>query len=105
MPMQTDPHGQAKAQWTRLPSPQERAAEVARHEREVESDVRRAYLATLAGCALWLLAGLSLMAWAFHTTDPQLGQAAFLGGLIVGYAGITVTLARHYLRGERHGWW
>jgi hypothetical protein len=105
MSMTTDPHRQAKADWARLPSPEERAAELARIEREVATDVRRAFVAALAGCVVSLLAGLALMAWALHTTDPQLGEAAFLGGLIVGYAGITVTLARYYLRGERDGWW
>jgi hypothetical protein len=103
--MTVDPHRRTKPNWARVPSPEERAAELARDEREVRRDVRRAFIAAIAGCALWLLAGLGLMAWAFHTTDPQLGQAALLGGLIVGNAGITVTLARYYVRGERHGWW
>lgn len=46
-----------------------------------------------------------LMAMALHTTDRDLGQIAFLSGLIVGYAGIVVTFARYYLRGQNQGWW
>jgi len=103
--MTADPPRPAKAQRVRIPSPEERDAQLARAEREVLSDVRRAFVATLAGCVLWLMAGLGLMALAVHTTDPQLGQVAFLGGPIVGYSGITVTLARYYLRGEGQGWW
>jgi hypothetical protein len=45
------------------------------------------------------------MGRAMHTTDSQLGQIAFLGGLILGYAGTVTTVARYYLRGEREGWW
>jgi hypothetical protein len=45
------------------------------------------------------------MGWGLHTRNPGLGQISFLGGLFVAYAGIVVTLARYYLRGEETGWW
>ena len=45
------------------------------------------------------------MGWGLHTKDPGLGEIAVLGGLLVGYTGIVVTLARYYLRGEEAGWW
>jgi hypothetical protein len=45
------------------------------------------------------------MAIGLHTTDPDFGQIAFLGGLIVGYAGIIVSFAQYYRRGQDQGWW
>ena len=93
------------AQLARPLTPQERAAELARGERAVSRDVRRAFVLVLLGCVLSLLLGLLLMGWAVYTTDPQLGQIAFFGGLLVGYSGIVVSLAQYYLRGERAGWW
>jgi hypothetical protein len=93
------------ARWTRRLSLEERAAELARAELLVRRDIRRAFLGALLGCAASLAVGLALMGWAIHTTDPALGQIAFLSGLILGYTGIVTTLARYYLRGEREGWW
>ena len=46
-----------------------------------------------------------LMGWGLHTTDPELGAIAFLGGLLLAYVGIVVTLARYFLLGEESGWW
>lgn len=97
--------GPTRARWARVPSPEERAAELARDEHLTERDVRRALALTIVGCFVWLLVGLALIGWALHTMDVELGEIAFLGGLIVGYAGMATTLARYYLRGERSGWW
>lgn len=95
----------AQARWARVPSPEERAAQLALDERLTGREIRRAFAITIVACVLWLLVGLGLMGWAFHTTDAGTGQIAFLGGLTVGYAGMATTLARYYLRGERSGWW
>ena len=91
--------------WSRRLTPEERAAELARDERAVRGDIRRAFVGALCGCAFWLTAGLAAMGYGLHTTDRELGQIAFLAGLIVGYSGLTMTLARYYVRGEREGWW
>jgi len=61
-------------------------------------------VAAILGCALSVLVGLSCIGWALHTTDPGLGQIALLSGLILGYGGITISLASYYLRGEARGW-
>jgi hypothetical protein len=45
------------------------------------------------------------MAFAFHTTDEQLGRIFLLGGMVVGYTGITIALAGAYYRGEQRGDW
>jgi hypothetical protein len=100
-----EPKHPAGVRWARRPSPDERAAELARDERETQRDIRRAFAAAIAGCVLWLTAGLAFMGWAFHTTDHDLGETLLLSGLLVGYTGMVITLARYYLRGEREGWW
>src|SRR5262249_24578565 len=89
----------------RLPSPEERAAELERDERLVRRDIRAAGLRTLGVVGLSLGLGLALMGIGLHTTDPGFGQIAFLGGLIVGYAGILVSCAQYYRRGQAQGWW
>ena len=89
----------------RLPSPEERAAEIERDERLVRREIHSAGLRTLGAVGLSLGLGLTLMAIGLHTTDPGFGQIAFLGGLIVGYTGIVFSFARYYLRGEDQGWW
>jgi hypothetical protein len=91
--------------WSKTPTPSERAAELAEHERLTSRDIRRAFLGTMAGCLVSVMFGLGLMGYGLHTTDPGYGQIAFLGGLLLGYVGITVSLALYYLRGEREGWW
>ena len=95
----------SRAEWERRLTPSERAAQIAGYERLVTCDVRVAFALTLLWCGVWLLAGLALIGWALHTADPELGEIGFLGGLLVGYSGMMVTLARYYLRGERAGWW
>jgi hypothetical protein len=42
---------------------------------------------------------------ALHTTDPMLGQVFKWASFVITYGGITITLARAYLRGERRGDW
>ena len=103
--MQDESPVRSKATWARIPSPDERAAELANYERLTTRDIRRACVLAIAGCFFWLSLGLLLLGWALHTTDRAYGQIAFLSGLLVGYTGMVVTLARYYLRGERAGWW
>jgi hypothetical protein len=89
----------------RLPSPEERAAELERDERLVRRDIRAASFRTLGAVGVSVGLGLILMAVGLHTTDSDLGQIAFLGGLIVGYAGIIFSFAQYYRRGQDQGWW
>jgi hypothetical protein len=93
------------ARWAKEPTPSERAAELAEQERLTSRDIRHAFLQTIGGCFLSLATGLSCIGYGLHTMDPAFGQIAFLGGLLVGYVGITVSLALYYLKGERSGWW
>lgn len=93
------------ASWASDPTPEERAAQLERDEALTTRDIRRAFVAAIAGCFFWLIVGLGLIGWALHTTDAANGQIALLAGLIIGYAGMTVTLARYYLKGEESGWW
>lgn len=103
--MHGDQPERSRAAWARIPTPEERAAELTRSERLTNRDIRVAFVLALGGCFFWLSVGLSLMGWALHTTDRDYGTIAFLGGLLVGYTGMVVTLARYYLRGVRSGWW
>lgn len=104
--MSSDPLDRSsRPRLTPIPTPEERAAELARDEYLTGREIRRAFALTIIGCFFWLAAGLGLVGWAFHTNDAGLGQILFLSGLIVGYSGMAVTLARFYLRGERSGWW
>jgi hypothetical protein len=103
--MSLEPRQRTKTPWASAPTPEERAAELARVERLVAHDMRRRFLLTLVACVFWLAVGLALMAWALHTTDAASGQIAFWSGLLAGYAGIVITLARYYLKGESAGWW
>lgn len=103
--MRSPPAQPSKPTWARIPTLEERAAELARDERLTTGDIRRAFALAVGACFFWLAGGLALMGWAFHTTDRGYGQIAFLGGLIIGYAGMTITLARYYLKGEQSGWW
>ena len=93
------------AQWARRLSPEERAAQLARDEDLVRHDIRRAFIVALFGCVASLALGLALLGWAFHTTDPQISGVAFHSGLLFGYTGMVICLARYYLKGERQGWW
>lgn len=99
------PPEQSKATWARIPSPEERAAELTRSERLTTRDIRLAFVVALGWCFFWLASGLVLMGLGLHTTDREYGEIAFFGGLLVGYTGIVVTLAMYYRKGERFGWW
>ena len=103
--MSVEPRQRTKTTWASAPTPEERAAELARVERLVAHDKRRAFLLTLVACVFWAAVGLTLIAWALHTTDVANGQIAFWSGLLAGYSGIAFTLARYYLKGESEGWW
>jgi hypothetical protein len=89
----------------RRPTPAQGAAELAEDERITRPEVRRAFVWTLGGCLLSLGVALGLMGWGVYTNDPGYGRIALLGGLIVGYGGIAISVGCFYLHGERAGWW
>jgi hypothetical protein len=68
-----------------------------------ERDAFRARVRTAIMCVVWSAVGLFIMGWGLHTTDPDLGQVAWLGGMVVGYSGILFTLARAYLKARERG--
>jgi hypothetical protein len=77
-----------------------------RREAEAADRVRRRDLArTALECVAWCAAGLACMGWAFHTTDPVAGRAAFYVGVGAGNAGILFSLLAAWRRGERRGDW
>jgi hypothetical protein len=47
--------------------------------------------------------GLALMGLGLHLNDPDLGQIAWKGGMVVGYAGILVTLIRWRTKAKDRG--
>lgn len=96
-----DEHG---ARWVRaLPTPEERAAEVAELERLVERDRRRDLCVVGLEGALSLAVGLALVGWAFHTENVSHGWLALLSGLLLGNAGVLLALAHAYFLAVERG--
>ena len=81
------------------------AAEHLETERDVQRMTRRALVRASAECLGSCFIGLLIMAVGFHVNDVPLGKVFFYGGMVVGYAGITVALARAYRAGEERGDW
>lgn len=73
--------------------------------RAAERDKGRALVITGLLCVLWCLLGLVAFGLALHTTDAMLGEVFRWTAYIVTYGGISATLARAYVRGERRGDW
>ncbi len=72
-------------------------------EREAERHARRRYIRACLECVGSCLVGLVIMGFAFHVTDQQIGEILLSTGMLVGYSGMTVALARAYLSAEEHG--
>jgi hypothetical protein len=88
----------------RVNTPEERAAALNAAEREVERDKLRAYVFAALACFGYMALGLVLVAFAVHTTDESLGQIAFWSGLLLGNAGILITVVTTHQRAEAEGW-
>ena len=73
--------------------------------RIAERDTSRDLFLSGVMCVVWCVAGLIVFAFAFHTTDPLFAQVFKWAAYVVTYGGITITLARAYVRGERRGDW
>jgi hypothetical protein len=73
--------------------------------RVAERDKRRSLLGTGLLCICWCVLGLGAFGLALHTTDPTFGEIFRWTSYVVTYGGISATLARAYLKGERRGDW
>ncbi len=89
---------------SRLPTPEERAAELAETEREVHRQIRWVYARAAVLCLVWMVVGLALVGWAVSTTDESSGLIAFWGGLLIGNVGILATLFVTFNRAVAEGW-
>ncbi len=72
------------------------------HE-QAERDSFWAWVRTALTCVAWSALGLLCMGWGLHTTDQDLGEIAWRGGMIVGYAGIVFTLVRAFAKAKARG--
>jgi hypothetical protein len=75
---------------------------VEEHHRATRDSFRANVIAVVM-CVAWSCVGLACMAWGLHTTDKELGELAWKGGVIVGYAGILFTLVRWHLKAKDRG--
>lgn len=73
--------------------------------RAAERDKGRALLGAGLLCVLWCVLGLLAFGLALHTTDAMLGEIFRWTAYLVTYGGVSLTLARAYVRGERRGDW
>jgi hypothetical protein len=90
-----------------MPLPPEIQEELERkrleEHRQASRDSSWAHVRTALLCVAWSGIGLVVMAFGLHTTDPDLGQIAWKGGMVVGYAGILFTLIRAYAKAKERG--
>ena len=74
-------------------------------QRAAERDKTRSLLISGLLCVLWCVLGLVAFGFALHTTDQTAGEIFRWTAYVVTYGGISATLARAYLKGERRGDW
>ena len=77
----------------------------AEEARKAKGDTRRDLIRTALVCWGWCALGGVFVAWAFHTTNEQLGWASLYTGIIISVAGQVHALAGAYRRGEKRGDW
>jgi len=90
-----------------MPLPQEIREELERkradeHE-QAERDALWHNVRTALMCLCWTAVGAAIMGYGLHTNDPDIGQAAFKGGMVAGYSGILFTLIRWHLKRKDRG--
>jgi hypothetical protein len=90
-----------------MPLPPEIQEELERkrleEHRQASRDSVWAHVRTALTCVAWSAIGLVVMAFGLHTNDPELGQMAWKGGMVVGYSGILFTLIRAYAKAKERG--
>ncbi len=90
--------------WQRpRPSPDERALELEEFERSRSESIRSIYIRYGSEYVLWLVVGLFLLFWSFHTTDMRYAELAFWGGIGLGDGGMLMALIRARHEMERCG--
>ena len=70
-----------------------------RYELEVDAQRERLQI-TMRGaiqCLLWCAMGLAGIAWALHSTDVARAKLVFAAGIVVGNAGVVITILRVWL--------
>ncbi|MEA3247533.1 MAG: hypothetical protein U9Q74_15375 [Gemmatimonadota bacterium] len=87
----------------RIPTKEERAAELLRAERVAWRDRLKDAIRTGLECFAWCAVGLFLVGYAVHVTDEKTGQVAFYGGLVIGNSGIVASLYFAFLRARDRG--
>ena len=90
-----------------MPLPRELREEMERkHADEHRQASRDAYWANVRAalmCLGWSFAGLAVMGLGLHTSDAELGQVYWKGGMVLGYAGILFTIVRWHLKRRERG--
>lgn len=90
-----------------MPLPAEIQEELERKRREeheqAERESFRANVRAALLCVFWSAAGLGVMGYGLHTTDPEIGHIAWTGGMVVGYAGILFTVIRWHTKAKDRG--
>ena len=54
-------------------------------------------------CVGWSVAGLAVLGFGLPTTDHDLGQVFWRGGMVLGYSGILFTVVRWHLKRRERG--
>lgn len=90
------------------PTREELYADIAaRNEREERLDARTRrwfWVRAILLCWMWALIGLFLGAFAFHTTDAELGHISMLAGELVTLVGVLGTVAWAVHESAKRGW-
>jgi hypothetical protein len=90
--------------WQRpRPTPDERAIELEEFEKSRRTSMRSIYIRYGFEYVLWLVVGLFLLFWSFHTTDTRYAGLAFWGGIGLGDGGMLMALIRARHEMERCG--
>jgi hypothetical protein len=67
---------------------------------EEERARRRAFIGFVVSFVFWTLLGSGLAAWGMHTTDVRYSRIAIEAGVLIGFAGIFLTLVLAHDRRE-----
>ncbi len=82
---------------------EEQVAAHARAHREASRDTRRDFWRLVLDLAITVAGGLTLLGWAFHSSEMDIARAFWWAGHAFWAAGMTVSAIRAYKRSERRG--
>jgi hypothetical protein len=87
-----------------MPLPPEIQEELERKRRAEHRQAERdSFWAHVRTALTWSAAGIACMGFGLHTSDPELGQVFWKGGMVIGYAGILFTLVRAHSKAKERG--